>query len=102
VLTQNYLSEGASESRLQPILAYTFDERWPVGIGESEFRYDWDDATWRQIPLGIQVDHIADIGGQRFNSSSILNTISSEIRVTRAGRYFLALSSWFRTHSPHA
>jgi hypothetical protein len=65
ILTQNFLSEGASESRIQPILAYKFDERWSVGIGESEFRYDWNDATWTQIPLGVQGDHIADVYGQK-------------------------------------
>jgi hypothetical protein len=64
-LTQNFLSDGASESRLQPILAYKFDDNWSVGIGESEFRYDWDDDTWTQIPLGVQVDRILDIHSQR-------------------------------------
>lgn len=65
VLTLNYLSSDASQSRIQPILAYKFDERWSVGIGESEFRYDWKDARWTQLPLGVQVDRITDIYGQK-------------------------------------
>jgi hypothetical protein len=64
-LTQNFLSDGASESRLQPILAYKFDDMWSVSIGESEFRYDWNDAMWTQIPLGVQVDRIFDAQGQK-------------------------------------
>jgi hypothetical protein len=66
VLTQNYLGGRASESRLQPILAYKFDDDWAVSIGESEFRYDWKDARWTQLPLGLQVDRIIDIHGQKF------------------------------------
>jgi hypothetical protein len=66
-LTQSFLSEGASESRLQPILAYKFDDKWSVGIGESEFRYDWNDDTWTQVPLGIQLDRILDVHGQKLH-----------------------------------
>jgi hypothetical protein len=64
-LTQNFLSDDATESRLQPILAYKFDDVWSVGIGESEFRYDWNDDNWTQIPLGVEVDRIFDIHGQK-------------------------------------
>ncbi len=64
-LTQIYLSDDASQSRLQPILAYKFNEHWAVGIGESEFRYDWNDGRWTQLPLGVQVDKIAKLRGQK-------------------------------------
>ena len=65
VLMQNFLSDDSSESILQPILAYKFDDASSVGIGASEFRYDWNDGTWTQIPLGVQLDHIADVYGQK-------------------------------------
>jgi hypothetical protein len=65
VLAQNFLGESASQSKIQPILAYKFDDRTSIGVGESEFRYEWDEATWSQIPLGIQADHIADVYGQK-------------------------------------
>jgi hypothetical protein len=65
VLTQNFLGDTDSETRLQPILAYKFDDRWAVSAGESEFRYDWNDSTWSQIPLGGQVEYIADVCGQK-------------------------------------
>lgn len=64
-LTQNFLSDHNSQSRLQPILAYKFDEDWSVGVGESEFRYDWNSARWSQLPLGIEIDKIIAPWGQK-------------------------------------
>ena len=64
-LTQNFLNDDASQSRLQPILAYKFDDEWSIGIGESEFRYDWNSDRWSQLPLGIELDKIVDLRGQK-------------------------------------
>ncbi|WP_152099855.1 hypothetical protein [Lacipirellula parvula] len=65
VLSQNFLNDDASQSRIQPILAYKFDDAWSVGIGESEFRYDWGSDRWSQLPLGIELDKIVDVWGQK-------------------------------------
>jgi hypothetical protein len=65
VLTQNFFGDNFAESRIQPILSYKFDEQWAVGVGEFEFRYDWENATWTQLPLGVELDYIADICGQK-------------------------------------
>jgi hypothetical protein len=65
VLTLNYLGSDSSQTRIKPILAYKFDEQWSVSLGENEYRYDWQDAIWTQIPLGIQVDYIAEVYGQK-------------------------------------
>jgi hypothetical protein len=64
-LAQNFLSDDDSQSRLQPILAYKFNDKWSVGIGESEFRYDWNSDRWNQVPLGIELDEIVDPWGQK-------------------------------------
>jgi len=64
-LTQNFFDDGVAESRIQPILAYKLDEQWAVGVGEFEFRYDWEDADWTQVPLGVEVDYITEIYGQK-------------------------------------
>jgi hypothetical protein len=64
-LTQNFLSDDVSQSRLQPILVYKFNDQWAVGVGDFEFEYDWDDSEWTQVPIGIEVDYIADIYGQK-------------------------------------
>jgi hypothetical protein len=64
-LGQNFFGGDVAESRIQPILTYKFDEQWAVGVGEFEFRYDWHNATWTQVPLGVQLDYIANIYGQK-------------------------------------
>lgn len=64
-LTQNFLNDDASQSRLQPILAYKFNDEWSVSIGESEFRYAWNSDRWSQVPLGIELDKIVDPWGQK-------------------------------------
>jgi hypothetical protein len=65
ILTQNFFAEDAGQSRIQPILSYKFNDSWAVGIGESEFRYNWEDSTWTQLPLGVELDHIANLHGQK-------------------------------------
>jgi hypothetical protein len=64
-LTQNFFGNDVAESRIQPILAYKFNDEWAIGVGEFEFRYNWEDMTWTQVPLGVEVDYIADIYGQK-------------------------------------
>lgn len=64
-LMQNFLADDVAESRFQPILAYKFNDEWAVSVGEFEFRYDWNDADWTQIPLGVEVDYITQLYGQK-------------------------------------
>jgi hypothetical protein len=64
-LMQNFLADNVAETRIQPILVYKFDDAWAVGVGEFEFRYDWEDADWTQVPLGVQIDYITEIYGQK-------------------------------------
>jgi hypothetical protein len=67
VLVQNFFADNVAETRIQPILAYKFDERLAVGVGEFEFRYDWSDTDWTQVPLGVQVDYITEVYGQKID-----------------------------------
>ena len=64
-LTQNFFGDDVAESRIQPILTYKFDQQWALGVGEFEFRYDWENSTWTQLPLGAELDYIANICGQK-------------------------------------
>jgi hypothetical protein len=64
-LIQNFLSDDESQSRIQPILAYKLSENWAVNIGESEFRYRWDEGRWTQLPLGAQLSNISTLWGQK-------------------------------------
>lgn len=65
VLMQNFFADNVGETRIQPILAYKLDDQWAIGVGEFEFRYDWENGEWIQVPLGIQVDYITDLWGQK-------------------------------------
>jgi hypothetical protein len=67
VLTQNFFADDVAETRIQPILAYKFDEQWAVGVGEFEFRYDWEDMDWTQVPLGVEVNYITDVYRQKIH-----------------------------------
>lgn len=64
-LMQNYLGGNESETELQPILVYKFNERFAVSNGEQKFEYNWYDGSWVQVPLGFQVEYIADVANQK-------------------------------------
>jgi hypothetical protein len=64
-ICQNFLSGNDSETQIQPILAYKFNEKLALAIGDMQFKYDWNKRTWSQIPLGIELDYIADLWGQK-------------------------------------
>jgi hypothetical protein len=64
-ISQNWLGGSDSETDIQPILAYKFNERWALALGEMQFKYDWTDRTWKQVPLGIELNWISDICGQK-------------------------------------
>lgn len=65
ILSQNYFSGDNSLSVLQPILAYKFNESFAVEVGDMEFKYQWNQGAWTQLPLGCQVDYIVNFGGQK-------------------------------------
>jgi hypothetical protein len=64
-ICQNYLSDNNSESQIQPILAYKFNEKLALAIGDMQFMYNWNTQKWTQLPLGIELDYIADLWGQK-------------------------------------
>jgi hypothetical protein len=64
-ICQNFLSSNDSETQIQPILAYKFNEQLALTIGDMQFKYDWNTGQWTQLPLGIELDYIADLRGQK-------------------------------------
>jgi hypothetical protein len=64
-LVQNFLGGNNAESQLQPILAYKFNGRTAIAIGDMQFKYDWSEKKWTQLPLGVQLDYIAEPWGQK-------------------------------------
>jgi hypothetical protein len=64
-ICQNFLSGNNSETQIQPILAYKFNDKLALAIGDMQFKYDWNKRQWTQLPLGIELDYIADLWGQK-------------------------------------
>jgi hypothetical protein len=64
-ICQNFLSGNDSETQIQPILAYKFNEQLALAIGDMQFKYDWNKGQWTQLPLGIELDYIVDFWGQK-------------------------------------
>jgi hypothetical protein len=64
-ICQNFLSSNNSETEIQPILAYKFNDKLALAIGDMQFKYDWNRRQWAQLPLGIELDYIADLYGQK-------------------------------------
>jgi hypothetical protein len=64
-LCQNFLSGNNSQTEIQPLLAYKFNDQFAVGIGDMIFVYDWSKSQWPQVPLGVGAQYIADICGQK-------------------------------------
>jgi hypothetical protein len=64
-ICQNFLSGNDSKTQIQPVLAYKFNEQLALAIGDMQFKYDWNKRQWTQLPLGIELDYIADLWGQK-------------------------------------
>jgi len=66
-ICQNFLSGNNSDTQVQPILAYKFNEQWALALGDMQFKYDWNKKQWTQLPLGIELDYISNFWGQKIN-----------------------------------
>src|SRR5262249_31007358 len=66
-ICQNFLSGNNSDTQVQPVLAYKFNERLALAIGDMQFKYDWNKKQWTQLPLGIELDYVTNFWGQKIN-----------------------------------
>jgi hypothetical protein len=66
-ICQNFLSGNNSDTQVQPVLAYKFNERLALALGDMQFKYDWNKKQWTQLPLGIELDYVTDFCGQKIN-----------------------------------
>jgi hypothetical protein len=65
-ICQNFFSGNDNETQIQPILACKYNERLALAIGHMQFKYDWNKQKWTQLPLGIELDYIADFWARRY------------------------------------
>jgi hypothetical protein len=47
-----------SETELQPILAYDFNEKWSAELGDIQYIYDWKKDRVTSIPISAQLNRI--------------------------------------------
>jgi hypothetical protein len=66
-ICQNFLSGNNSDTQVQPILAYKFNEQLALALGDMQFKYDWNKKQWTQLPLGIELDYVTNFWGQKIN-----------------------------------
>ena len=65
VFSQNLFSFGdIATTQLQPILAYTLNRKISFALGDLQHTYDWKKDRFVNVPLGFQVNYIANLGEQ--------------------------------------
>lgn len=65
VFSQNLFSFGdVATTQLQPILAYTLNRKISFALGDLQHTYDWKKDRFVNVPLGFQVNYIANLGEQ--------------------------------------
>jgi hypothetical protein len=79
VFNQNFFSFGdISRTQIQPILAYTLNEKVSFAIGDAQFTMDWNKGRIVNVPLSAQVNYIGYLHKQpvRFFFNSQYNAVN--------------------------
>src|SRR5688572_2718836 len=65
VFKQNFFSFGdIARTQIQPILAYTLNDRWSFAIGDAQYTIDWKERRFVNVPLSAQINYITSIEKQ--------------------------------------
>ena len=65
VFNQNlFSSDTTATTQIQPILAYTVNQKVSIAFGDQQFTYDWKKDRFVLLPVGFQVNYIAKLGDQ--------------------------------------
>lgn len=69
VFNQNLFSFAGDEDRddvgvsiVQPIVNYSLPNKWSIGVSEMNITYDWENARWSNLPLGIKINKLVKFG----------------------------------------
>jgi hypothetical protein len=66
---RNFLGRAAATTSFQPILSYAPADWISIGIGELEIVADWWNTSLAALPLGLELDLVPTIDGQRLHLS---------------------------------
>lgn len=66
---QNLFGGDVAVTNLQPVLAYQLGGGWALAAGDAQWSYDWKSGRLMNIPIGILVSKVTQIGGQAMKFS---------------------------------
>nr|WP_296749452.1 hypothetical protein [Thioalkalivibrio sp.] len=64
LFNQNLFADDIGISSLQPVLAYQMGDGWALAAGEAQWTYDWERGTVVNVPIGVQLSRVMNVGGQ--------------------------------------
>lgn len=64
LFNQNLFADDIGISSLQPVLAYQMGNGWALAAGDAQWTYDWERSTFVNLPIGVQLSRVVNVGGQ--------------------------------------
>ena len=65
VFSQSFFSFGdIARTQVQPVLAYTLNEKVSFAIGDAQYTVDWNEGRIVNVPLSAQINYIGRIQSQ--------------------------------------
>lgn len=64
IFNQNFFGSNTGLSSIQPVLAYQLGDGYSLSAGDSQITYDWERSEWVNLPLGVALNKVTQVGGQ--------------------------------------
>jgi hypothetical protein len=65
-VNKNLFSKNAAGSSIQPIISYQLRSGWSLGVGDLEYRFDWNRRVFATTPVGFQIGKVVEHGSRYF------------------------------------
>lgn len=63
IFSQNIFAGDTAVTNIQPVIAYQLGDGWSLSAGDLQFSYDWENARWLSVPVGVQLGKVVKLGG---------------------------------------
>lgn len=64
IFNQNFIGNETELSSLQPVIGYQLGNGYSLSAGDAQFTYDWKSGQWVNLPLGVSLNKVTDVGGR--------------------------------------
>ncbi len=64
IFNQNFIGSETELSSLQPVIGYQLGNGYSLSAGDAQFTYDWKGGQWVNLPLGVSLNKVMEVGGQ--------------------------------------